>query len=121
MSDDWFVTIDTNYDEDYEYENVTVGTKRLINLVDDTFLSLNASIKNDNDINNYYVATDYYFNRCLSVGLAYTWFEELDTDTTSINTNWFITDTFSVNLVINKINNGTYSDNRFNVGTSARF
>jgi hypothetical protein len=42
LSDDWFVTLDTKYDEDLEYKNMTVGTKKRIDLGDDTFLSVNA-------------------------------------------------------------------------------
>jgi predicted porin len=119
LSDDWFVTIDTKYDEDLEYKNMTLGTKKLIDLGDDTFLSVNASVTNKSYIYN--IGADYYFNKRLSVGLAHTWHEDSDDDTTSINANWFITDTVSVSLGMDKLDEGSATDNRFNFGASARF
>jgi predicted porin len=119
LSDDWFVTIDTMHDKDFKYQNMTVGTKKLIDLGEDSFISLNASVTNKNY--TYNVGADYYFNKRLSVGLAHTWYDDFDVDTTSINANWFITDTISVSLGINKLDNGTSTDNKFNFGASARF
>lgn len=119
LSDDWFVTMDTNYDEDFKYQNLTVGTKKLIDLGDDTFVSLNARVTNKNY--NYNVGADYYFNKRLSVGLGYTWYDDFDANTTSINANWFITETVSVSLGIDKFDNGVSSDNQFKFGARARF
>lgn len=119
LSDDWFITIDTMYDNDFKYQNMRVGTKKLFELDDDSFISLNASVTNKNY--TYTVGADYYFNKHLSVGLAHTWYDDLDADTTSISANWFITDTVSVSLGIDKLDNGTSTDNKFNFGASARF
>jgi predicted porin len=117
LSDDWFVTIDTRYDEDFKYANMSVGTKKLIDLGDDRFISLHGSVTRE----NYDVGADYYLNKRLSVGFAYNWFDNFDVDTTSINANWFITDTVSVNVSIAKLDNAVSSDKRANFGASARF
>lgn len=119
MSDDWFVTIDTKYDENFKYENMTVGTKKLIDFGDDSFIRLNARVTNKNY--TYNVGADYYFNKRFSIGLAHTWYDDLDADTTSINANWYMTDTVSVSLGIEKFDNGVSSDNQFNFGVRARF
>jgi predicted porin len=119
LSDDWFVTIDTKFDEDFEYQNMTVGTKKLIDLGDDTFVSVNASVTNKNYVYN--IGADYYFNKRLSVGLAHTWYKDSDDDISAINANWFVTDTVSLSLGIDKLDKGSATDNRFNFGVSARF
>lgn len=119
LSNDWAVTIDARYDEDFENGTLTVATKKLIDLGDDSFLSLNASATTGNI--NYVVGADYYFNKRFSFGLAHSWFDDFDADTTSINANWFITDAFSVNAKITKLDNGFSSINTFSLGISARF
>lgn len=119
LSDDWFVTIDTMHDKDFKYENMTVGTKKLIDLGDDSFISLNARVTNKNY--TYNIGADYYFTKRFSIGLAHTWYDDVDADTSSINANWFITDAISVSLGIVKLDKGASTDNQFNFGASARF
>lgn len=119
LSADWAVTIDTRFDKDFEYGNLTVATKKLVDLGDDRFISFNASVTNENY--NYNVGADYYFNKRLSVGFAYNWYDDFDVDTTTVNANWFITDSVSVNAAILRLDNGFSSDNAFNLGVNARF
>lgn len=79
MSDKRTVLIDTLYDADFKYEDMTVSTKKLVDLDDNTYVTLNASVPNNDNHNekgkehyNYNIGAKYCFNRHLSVGLAYT-------------------------------------------------
>ena len=96
------ITTDTRFDEDFEYRNLTVATKKRVDLGDDSFLSLHARVTYE----DYGVGADYYFNKRLSVGFAYDWYGNFDVDTTTVNANWFITVSVSVNAALARFDNG---------------
>ncbi len=122
LTKDWSLNINTNFDEDLEYTGVSVGTKKLYNLGGNTFLNLTASINNpDEGSTGYTVGADYYLNKNLSVGLGRSWSGSFSDGTTTLSSNWFVTETASVDITFARTEIDSFSENSFRLGASARF
>jgi len=122
LSDDWSVSASTGFDEDLEYSNLSLSTKKLITLGGDTFLNLVASIDiPDQGDTSYSLGGDYYFNRYLSVGLQRSWADSFGDGVTAINANWFVNNTMSIGVSYAKTDVDGFTDDSFSLGASARF
>jgi hypothetical protein len=122
FSDDWTVTVSTSLDDDFDYAGLGIGTKKLLELGGDTYLSLSAGIgiPEEGD-NNYSVGADYYFNSHISLRLQRSWIDSFSDGATSLYANWFVTSSVSLNVNYAKSEIDGFDDEIFGLGVNARF
>lgn len=125
LSDTWLVDAGVRIDDDMDFIGASVGSKKLISLANDRYLSLQAAYQYvKDDIDTYSVGADYYLNRNLSVGVGVDWFDDplnFDETRTNVGANWFVTPSVSVSAGVSFIDTDSRSDELYQVGLSARF
>ncbi|WP_340678916.1 putative porin [Paraglaciecola sp.] len=122
LSKDWAVSIGTQFDDDMDYQGVTFASKKLFNLGGDHFVSLDGSYTNpDLGDDSFTVASDFYLNRNLSVGLGYAWADSFGDGTSSVRSQWFINDRVAVNGQVSYVDYEGESDTSYMLGATMRF
>ena len=122
LSRDWAVSIDSDFDEDMNYQGLTLGSKKLFGLGGENFVSLEGSYNNpDEGDDSFAVASDFYLNRHLSVGLGYEWSDSFSDGITSVRSQWFINERAAINGEIAYTDNNGNSDTSYLLGATLRF
>lgn len=129
VQSDWLVKIDVRHNRpdgsgsDTDYG---LSTKKLMTLEGGQFINIEASVLelSDRSGSEYGVAADYYFNRSISVGLAYDWISKdiirTEEDSLMVRGNWFIQPNLALKASV--VFDYAYSnDELYHLGASYRF
>lgn len=122
LSRDWAVSINTEFDKDLNYRGVSLGSKKLFNLGDNTFISLEGEYTNpDEGDDSFAISSDFYLNRNLSVGLGYEWADRFSDGVSSVRSQWFINDKFAVSGEVSYVDYDGGSQTSYMLGATMRF
>jgi hypothetical protein len=122
LSRDWAVSVNTEFDKDFNYQGFSLGSKKLFNLGGDTFVSLAGEYTNpDQSDDSFAVSSDFYLNRNLSVGLGYQWADSFSDGVSSVRSQWFINDKFAVSAEVSYADYDSGSDTNYMLGATMRF
>ena len=122
LSQDWAVSVDTVFDEDMNYQGITLGSKKLFDLGQGHFVSLEGDYTNPDDgDDSFAVASDFYLNRNLSVGVGYEWADSFSEGISTVRTQWFINERAAINGEIAYSDVEGDSDTSYLIGATFRF
>ncbi|MDP5031688.1 MAG: putative porin [Paraglaciecola sp.] len=122
LSRDWAVLVDTQFDDDMNYQGFSLASKKLFDLGNDNFVSLEgAYINPDSGDDSFAVSADYYLNRNLSVGLGYEWSDSFSDGVSTVRSQWFISEQFAVSAAVSYMDDNIGSTTLYNLGATLRF
>lgn len=122
LSHDWTVSVDTEFDEDLNYQGFSLGSKKLFNLGSDNYINLEGSYTNpDEGDDSFTVSSDYYFNQFVSLGLGYEWADSFSDGVSSVRGQWFVNDKFAVSAEVAYVDVSDDSETTYMLGATMRF
>lgn len=122
LAADWSVFIDTQFDDDTHYQGISLGSKKLFDMGREHFISVEGTYHNpDEGDDSFSIASDFYLNRNVSIGLGYEWSDKLSDGISSARTQWFVNDAFSLSAEIAYADFEGGSDTNYMLGASLRF
>ena len=122
LSRDLAVFINAEYDEDLNYQGMSLGSKKLFNLGSERYVSLEGVYNNpDKGDDSFAISSDFYLNRGFSVGLGYEWADKFSDGITSMRSQWFINKQFAVSAEVSYADYEDDSDTSYMLGGTMRF
>ena len=122
LSRDWSVSVDTQFDEDLNYQGISLGSKKLFGLGSERYVSLEGVYSNpDEGDDSFAVSSDFYFNRFFSVGVGYEWADKFSDGISSVRSQWFINNQFAVSAEVSYVDYDRGSDTSYLLGATMRF
>ncbi|MGO4891037.1 putative porin [Flavobacterium sp. W21_SRS_FM6] len=122
LSRDWSVSVDTQFDDDMNYQAFSLASKKLFDLGGDRFVSLEGTYINPDDFDDSFaVSADYYLNRNLSLGLGYEWSDGFSDGLSTVRSQWFVSEHFAVSAAVSYMDDNIGSTTLYNLGATLRF